>query len=227
MSKPISVNHDAGPNALLGTTPNPAAPGVLGTNSSGGPGVEGRSSSGNARGFLAGRDQFFGRSVGVFGQSDQIGVFGNSDAGTGTGVFGRSGGDQGNGVRGEAVNCTAVQGQAFGAGLAGRFIGNVEVFGLLQLNGEDLLGEFHRLERLLSNFHPIPGREGPEGPPGPPGSFGPPGDPGPGGHRAPGPPGPMGAPGFLGSSIGPPGPQGPAGEPGAPGPPGLQGPPGF
>ena len=90
---------------------------------------------GPASGFLGGKDPIFNQHAGVFGQSDQTGVFGNSDADTGTGVMGRGGaGPQCFGVRGETTAGTAVQGHSFGSGLAGKFIGNVEVTGNLNMS---------------------------------------------------------------------------------------------
>ena len=77
----------------------------------------------------------FSQQVGVYGQSKLQGVFGHSDSETGTGVFGHTSG-AGFGVRGETVTGIAVQGQSFGSGLAGRFLGNVVVTGTLNAEND-------------------------------------------------------------------------------------------
>src|SRR5260370_27490920 len=61
-------------NSLIDPDTETAGTGVFGT---GGTGVFG--TSGNGKGFLGGIDPVFGQHAGVFGQSDQTGVFGNSD----------------------------------------------------------------------------------------------------------------------------------------------------
>ena len=124
-----------------------------------------------------GKDRVFNQSAGVFGESDQIGVFGNSDTVGGTGVFGRGGGNQGFGVRGEVVNGVAVQGHSFGAGLAGRFIGNVEVTGTLIVSGVNLLIALQQLKASVTRL--FQQQTGPDGAPAPPGPQGSPGQPGP------------------------------------------------
>jgi hypothetical protein len=109
-----------------------------------GQGVQAVSSSGNALqaqsdnglSVLAGVDSVFGQHAGVYGQSDQQGVFGHATNDVGTGVFGNSVGG-GFGVRGESVDGTAVQGTSFGNGravhgisdhgIAGQFDGEVVV----------------------------------------------------------------------------------------------------
>jgi len=213
-------------------TTNPNAVGVFGTNTGGGAGVAGTSSVGNSAGFLGGKDHVFHQSVGVFGESDQLGVFGNSDTPNGTGIFGRGGADGSFGVRGEITNgAAAVQGRSFGTGLAGRFIGNVEVTGTLRVGGVDVRNEQINLRQLIESlFEQQVGPPGPDGPPGPPGPRGVTGLLGPPGLLSPpGPPGPVGVPGPQGPGGGPPGPTGPPGPPGPPGligPIGLQGPPG-
>ena len=76
-----------------------------------------------------------------YGQSDQQGVMGLSTSDSGTGVYGggakQSGapGSDSIGVRGETFTGVGVQGRSFGSGLAGKFIGNVEVNGFLTVNG--------------------------------------------------------------------------------------------
>jgi hypothetical protein len=108
-------------SSTVGVALDTAHMGVIGTNAANG-----------AFGFLAGNDLVFNQHAGVYGESDQAGVFGSSDSDTGTGVFGRSGGAQGFGVRGEAITGVGVQGTSFGSGLAGKFNGNVTVTGLLE-----------------------------------------------------------------------------------------------
>jgi hypothetical protein len=86
-------------------------------------------------GFLGGRDPVFDQLAGVYGQSDQQGVMGLSTSATGTGVYGGGASHTGApgagciGVRGETFTGVGVQGQSFGSGLAGKFIGDVEVTG--------------------------------------------------------------------------------------------------
>jgi len=97
-------------------------------------------------GLLAGFDPQFRLQVGAYGESDQQGVMGLSTSSSGTGVYGgntapRGGG--GIGVRGETSTGVGVQGQAFddgigvlgkGGRLAGRFEGDVEVTGNLNMS---------------------------------------------------------------------------------------------
>ena len=78
--------------------------------------VQGGLTGGRAIGNLACKDPVFNQLAGVYGSSEQSGVFGNSEADTGTGIMGRCGGDHGFGVRGETVKGTGVQGHSFGAG---------------------------------------------------------------------------------------------------------------
>jgi hypothetical protein len=107
-------------------------------------------------GFLAGRDPLFNQHAGVFGESDQRGVFGNSPGGfgvaglsargvgvhgvngkgattkpkVGSGLLGES--EFGNGLSGISEHAVGV----FGRGpVAGHFEGNVEVTG--KINGAD------------------------------------------------------------------------------------------
>lgn len=136
--------------------------GVLGVSIIG-PGVEGFSTKGNAieghmnrgdvnvSGFLAGTDPIFKQHAGVYGESNQQGVMGLSNSDTGTGVYGGSaiGFGAGNpdshgiGVRGETMSGVGVQGRAFGQGLAGKFIGDVEVTGDIRLvNAGDCAEDF-------------------------------------------------------------------------------------
>jgi hypothetical protein len=88
-------------------------------------------SSPNGIGFLAGNDLKFDQHAGVYGESDQQGVFGLGMNANATGVFGSSLNGDGFGVRGESGEGVAIQGRSFSGdkGLAGRFIGNVHVQG--------------------------------------------------------------------------------------------------
>lgn len=98
---------------------NPALRGA--TDDTGKPGVVGVSHATNSFGRLGGRDTIFRQNVGVFGVSDQQGVFGHSTDANGTGVYGNSVGT-GFGVRGESTDGIAVQGQSFSTGVGGKFI---------------------------------------------------------------------------------------------------------
>jgi hypothetical protein len=100
-------------------------------------GVIGSHVSNRAFGFLGGRDLVFAQHAGVYGESDQQGVMGLTTSDTGTGVYGGGASKPGDpgaggiGVRGETFTGVGVQGQSRGSGLAGKFIGNVEVTGRL------------------------------------------------------------------------------------------------
>jgi hypothetical protein len=126
--QPIAIPTPiAGPDAIFGKTENPNAGGVTGINT-----------ATNAKGFLGGADLLFHEHTGVYGESDQHGVFGNGrDAGTG--VYGA-----GNwGIRGETKDGVAgIQGRSFGKGLAGKFIGDVEVTGDIRLTNADCAEHF-------------------------------------------------------------------------------------
>jgi hypothetical protein len=119
--------------------------------------------SGNALGFLGGRDLVFGQHAGVYGESDQRGVFGNSDTGfgvaglsaSGTGIHGVNGKgastnlNVGSGILGESEFGNGVSGVSerhigvFAKGpVAGRFEGNVEVTGDIQLVNADVAEDF-------------------------------------------------------------------------------------
>jgi hypothetical protein len=100
-----------------------------------GAGVVGVSHAKKSLGLLGGSDPVFQQSAGVYGESAQQGVFGHGTTTTGTGVFGISQGAKGFGVRGESSDGVAVQGQSFGNGLAGRFVGPVEIVGNVSLVG--------------------------------------------------------------------------------------------
>ena len=76
-------------------------------------------------GFLAGIDPVFNQHVGVYGESDQQGVFGHS-SNDGTGVYGHNRGTtdgRGVGVRGETVTGVGVVGKSFGNGALGFLAG--------------------------------------------------------------------------------------------------------
>jgi hypothetical protein len=114
----------------------------------------------SALGVLGTRDSIFNELAGVFGESAQCGVFGNSNGRGGTGVHGRGGEADSYGVRGEIGNgVAAVQGQCFGAGLAGKFIGNVEIDGAVTVSSElSVTGDvFLRNRDLAERFIVEPG----------------------------------------------------------------------
>lgn len=69
--------------------------------------------------------------IDVFGQT--AGIQGHTDIATASGVLGSS--SAGNGVRGTTSTGRAIEGQSFGAGLAGNFIGDVTVTGTLSKGG--------------------------------------------------------------------------------------------
>ena len=86
---------------------------------------------------LAGKDPVFHQLAGVFGVSDNQGVMGLTSSNSGTGVYGGNmDAPNGFGVRGDTVGGVAVQGQSFGSGLAGKFIGNVETTGNHTVGGD-------------------------------------------------------------------------------------------
>lgn len=90
-------------------------------------------------GFLAGNDPQFHQHAGVYGESDQVGVIGRGTTDGATGVQGFTKTGSGIGVRGETATGVGVQGQSFGAGLAGKFIGDVEVSGDIRVTGDVVL----------------------------------------------------------------------------------------
>jgi hypothetical protein len=119
-------------------------PKLRGVTAAHGAGVIGVSYARKSKGWLGGSDAVFEQSAGVYGESEQQGVFGHGTTITGTGVFGISQGAKGFGVRGESADGVAVQGRSFGNGtavqgiggkLAGRFEGPVEIVGNLNLVG--------------------------------------------------------------------------------------------
>lgn len=124
----------------LDATLNPKLRGVTADK---GAGVVGVSHARKSLGLLGGSDAVFQQSAGVYGESEQQGVFGHGTTTTGTGVYGISQG-AGFGVRGDSSDGVAVQGQSFGNGialqgiggrLAGRFEGPVEIVGNVRLVG--------------------------------------------------------------------------------------------
>jgi hypothetical protein len=131
--------------------PIPVVPvdGLEGTaGNSQGVGVRGTSSDGGSFGFLGGTDPTFSQAAGVYGQSPNQGVMGLATVDFGTGVYGcgtNAGKFGGIGVRGETGSGVGVQGQSFGAGLAGKFIGDVAVTGRVLASGDVAGG------RLISN----------------------------------------------------------------------------
>jgi hypothetical protein len=136
-----SIITSGGPGAepvVNGTTDNPIALGVLGHNRKGGIAVQGLS-DGVGSGFLGGKDPQFHQHAGVYGESDQQGVMGLTTVPKGTGVYGggttAAKGDQ-IGVRGETATGVGVQGQSFGPGLAGKFIGRLRVEGDVEVTGD-------------------------------------------------------------------------------------------
>jgi hypothetical protein len=131
-----------GGNAVEGNSEHGG--GVVGF-SGNGVGVQGKSTASNATGFLGGTDPVFHQHAGVYGQSDQQGVMGLSMSPTGTGVYGgntAAGGGAGIGVRGETFDGVGVQGRSFGKGLAGRFVGDLEVTGDIRLVNADCAEDF-------------------------------------------------------------------------------------
>jgi hypothetical protein len=125
-------------------------PQLRGVTTDKGAGVIGVSHAKKSLGLLGGSDRVFRQSAGVYGESGQQGVFGHSTDSAGTGVYGNSVGS-GWGVRGDSTDGIAVQGQSFGNGLAGKFIGDVEITGNLILQGLDLQSLIQQL-RLVGNF---------------------------------------------------------------------------
>jgi hypothetical protein len=100
----------------------------------------------NTLGFLGGSDPANNQHAGAYGQSDQQGVMGMTTSPGGTGVYGgglaTAKGSQ-IGVRGETLTGVGVQGHSFGTGLAGQFLGDVEVTGDIRLTtGQDCAEDF-------------------------------------------------------------------------------------
>jgi len=111
----------------------------IGVDAAGVIGTYAPSQQGVASGALGCKDPVFHQHAGVYGEADQLGVIGYSN--TGTGTYGYS--PPGIGVRGETQTGVGVQGHAFGGGLAGKFIGDVEVTGEFRLVNADCAEDFN------------------------------------------------------------------------------------
>ena len=139
----------------LDATLNPKLRGVTADK---GAGVVGVSHAKKSLGLLGGSDAVFQQSAGVYGESEQQGVFGHGTTTTGTGVYGISQGSDGFGVRGDSSDGVAVQGKSFGNGvavkgiggkLAGLFEGPVEIVGNVRLVGNmEVTGDIQFVGRI-------------------------------------------------------------------------------
>lgn len=111
-------------------------------------GAIGVNSGSEAFGFIAGNDLEFHQHVGIYGESTQQGVMGLTTRESGTGVYGghTSGVNNGIGIRGETSGGVGVQGRCFGSGLAGKFIGDVEVTGDIRLANADCAEDFDSID---------------------------------------------------------------------------------
>jgi hypothetical protein len=119
-----------GPDGVFGASDNELAGAVNGVN---------RVSK--ASGFLGGKDPVFNQHAGVYGQSDQQGVFGHTTTDTGTGVYGHSTG--GFGVRGETVSGNGVAGLSeTGIGVFGSSTRNAGIDSITSIGvkGEGTIG---------------------------------------------------------------------------------------
>jgi hypothetical protein len=107
-------------------------------------------------GFLAGHDLVFQNPVGAYGQSGTIGVMGLATNDLATGVYGGGASHPGTpgagsiGVRGETFTGVGVEGRSFGSGLAGKFIGGVEVTGHITAHDVDVTGDITAHDVVLS-----------------------------------------------------------------------------
>jgi hypothetical protein len=141
-------------------------------------GVRGRNPIGEAEGVLAGTDPVVFQPVGVYGISNNQGVVGRCNGPTGvgvlgfaqnqgTGVAGNTAFGAGTGVQGHTSTGIGVLGDSDGAGLAGKFVGNVEIDangqggGNLTINGGGSLtinnGGDVRLADCAEDFELAPG----------------------------------------------------------------------
>jgi hypothetical protein len=124
-------------------------------------GVFGETTDVGARGFLGGRDLHFSQRCGVYGESSDQGLVGLSTGTSGAGAIGvgsQVGADFSGGtgllgtgylgVRGETQTGVGLQGQSFGTGLAGRFVGNVSITGDLTVTGDVYLDNRDLAERF-------------------------------------------------------------------------------
>jgi hypothetical protein len=117
----IGISHDPGPNAVFGHTANPNAAGVSGLND-----------TTKATGFIAGPNPLAAsQAIGAFGQSDTIGVFGFALTAQGIGVHGNTAFGAGTGVWGNTSTGVAVLATCDKTGLAGKFVGDVQITGKL------------------------------------------------------------------------------------------------
>lgn len=122
---------DPGPDAVGGMTNNPAASAVSGLNT-----------ANKAVGFLAGKNPLGNTPVGAYGESESLGVFGFAKTAQAIGVAGNSANGAGIGVQGHTSTNIGVLGSCNGTGLAGKFIGNVEVTGDIRLVNADVAEDF-------------------------------------------------------------------------------------
>jgi hypothetical protein len=119
------------PNTVGATVTNPLAPAVFGSNT-----------SNHTNGLIAGTEPISNSAVGIFGQSDNIGVFGFANTPKSTGVVGNTAFGNGIGVHGHTSTAVGVLGTCDGTGVAGRFDGDVEVTGDIRLVNADVAEEF-------------------------------------------------------------------------------------
>jgi hypothetical protein len=141
--------------------------GVLG-HSDVGNGVFGHTNSGFAvrgespagTGFIAGTDPVSRQQCGVYGESGQSGVLGHGTADGAAGVHGTCQAANGIGVLGETVSGVGVQGQTAGPGLAGKFIGDLELDGVLQVPSDDGLHINAKSIRIHGSDVILDGRSG-------------------------------------------------------------------
>jgi hypothetical protein len=157
----ISTGSGAGSIGVIGTSADPdegiGVKGIgaaLGVHAIGSSGIMAESNSaggtalsgfnlerGKANGFIAGKSPFTDSAVGVFGQSNDMGVMGiagntGSENPKGVGVYGGSVGGVATGVIGDTnTGVAGVLGRSFGPGKAGKFEGNVEITGNLNMIG--------------------------------------------------------------------------------------------
>ena len=96
----------------------------------------GTNNQSHAVGELGTQDHQFHQNAGVYGESNQQGVYGRGMSPGATGVFGGNVNGEGFEVRGETATGIAIQGQSFGSGLAGNFIGDVHVMGHIHGDGD-------------------------------------------------------------------------------------------
>lgn len=129
MGTKINIGTVFDPNTVSTIVHNPNAPAFVGSN-------QGNSASG----FIAGPEPLGHSPVGVFGRSNNTGVFGFSDKfGGGVGVAGNTNAGTGTGVHGHTSTGVGVLGTCDRpTGLAGRFDGNVRISGRLDAPGSTI-----------------------------------------------------------------------------------------